>query len=163
MARRPSDPIRAAVRRSKVERKLGTSTSCTRCGESRIEALVARSRPRLCEECYRERRGVKRKDEHHIAGKANSPVVIEVPANDHRAVLNQAQYEWPPRTLQNPDGSPILAAAAALRGIADILTELVAHFLHTCAAGLELIDRAVIGHFGDLWWQGTSVADWRPA
>ena len=60
---------------------------------------------------------------HHPAGRANSPRTVEVPANEHRA-LSEAQYEWPPRTLQNPDGTPLLTVAAALRGAADLIEEI---------------------------------------
>ena len=44
----------------------------------------------------------------------NSDAVVTVPINDHRAVLNVAQYEWPPRTLENPDRSPLREGSARL-------------------------------------------------
>jgi hypothetical protein len=162
MPRKSNDPIKAATRRSKVDRRLGEAKSCTQCGESRPEALVARSRPRLCEQCYRDRRGVKRTDAHHVAGEANSPITIEVPANDHRAALSSAQYEWPPKTLQNPDGSPILRMAGAVRGATDFISELVTRFLTSCARGLELLDTVIRQKLGDAWWIGTPIEDWKP-
>jgi hypothetical protein len=162
MARKSNDPIKAAARRSKVERRLGEAKSCTQCGESRSEAIVARSRPRLCEQCYRVRRGAKKTDAHHIAGKANSPITIEVPANDHRGALSAAQYEWPPKTLQNPDGSPILRMAGAVRGVTDFIAELVTRFLESCARGLELLDNVVRQKLGDAWWVDTPIEGWWP-
>jgi hypothetical protein len=162
MPRKSNDPIKATTRRSKVERRLGEAQSCAQCGESRLEALVARSRPRLCQECYSQRRGLKKTEAHHIAGKSNSPVTIEVPANVHRAALSVSQYEWPPQTLANPDGSPLLRAAGALRGVADLLVDLIVGLISLCAVGLELIDDVLHDKLGEKWWLGTAVADWRP-
>lgn len=162
MARKSNDPIKSAARQSKADRRHGVATSCTECGESRTEALVPRSRPRLCEECFRRRKGSKITDSHHIAGKANSSIVIEVPANDHRAALSVAQYEWPKATLQNPEGSPIIRAAAALRGVADLLVELIVEMVRSVAAFLENLDQQLRNTHGDRWWIGSSVAGWQP-
>ena len=162
MTRKSNDPIKSAARQSKAVRRHGVATSCTECGESRAEALVPRSRPRLCEECYRRRRGSKTTDAHHVAGKANSSIVIEVPANDHRAALSVAQYEWPKATLGNPDGSPILRAAAALRGVADLLIELIVGLIVSAAAFLENLDQQLRNAHGDGWWVGSPVAAWQP-
>jgi hypothetical protein len=52
-------------------------------------------------------------DAHHVAGKANSPITVPVPVNDHRACLSVAQADWPKSTLMNAHGSPLLAAAAS--------------------------------------------------
>ena len=161
MARKSNDPIKSAARQSKAVRRHGVATSCTKCGESRAEALVPGSRPRLCEECYRRRKGSKTTDAHHIAGKANSPIVIEVPANDHRAALSVAQYEWPKATLQNLEDSPIIRAAAALRGVADLLVELIVGMIRSVAAFLENLDQQLRNTHGDGWWIGSPVAAWQ--
>jgi pimeloyl-ACP methyl ester carboxylesterase len=123
MARRSSDPIKAGARRARAQRRVGAGAACTVCGETRAEALVARSRPRLCIQCYERRRGKKSTQGHHVGAKANAPLSVEIPANDHRT-LSDAQYEWPPPTLQNPDGSPLIALAGCLRGIADFIGDL---------------------------------------
>jgi len=162
MTRKSNDPIKSAARQSKAVRRHGVATSCTECRESRAEALVPRSRPRLCEECYRRRRGSKTTDAHHVAGKANSSIVIEVPANDHRAALSVAQYEWPKVTLENRDGSPVLRAAAALRGVADLLVELIVALIVSAATFLENLDQQLRNAHGDGWWVGSPVAAWQP-
>ena len=59
-----------------------------------------------------------------MAGKANSRVVVEVPIKTHRT-FSEAQYEWPPGVLENPDGSPLLAAAAFIAGAADFIEEVI--------------------------------------
>ena len=164
MARRSTDPIKAAARKSKAQRRVGVGASCThtQCAESRPDALVPRSRPRLCEECYRRLRGKKATDAHHIAGKSNSPVTIEVRANDHRAALSPAQYEWPTATLENRDGSPLLRAAGALRGVCDIIAELFVSLMLGCAAMLEALDAILRQRWGPTWWTGTSLDGWQP-
>lgn len=160
--RKSTDPIKAAARRAKGQRRVGQSACCTQCGEKRPEALIPRTRPRLCEECHRRRRGMKTTDHHHVAGKSNSPITIEVPANMHRAVLSPAQYEWPPATLENKDGSPVLSAAAALRCSCDLITELIVRFITLCAAFLETLDGILRERLGHEWWIGTSLDGWAP-
>ena len=160
--RKSTDPIKAAARRAKGQRRVGHSACCTQCGEKRPEALIPRTRPRLCEECHRRRRGMKTTDHHHVAGKANSPITIEVPANMHRAVLSPAQYEWPPKTLENTDGSPIRRAAAALHGACDLITDLIVGLIALCAQFLETLDVILLQWLGPAWWIGTSVDGWAP-
>jgi hypothetical protein len=67
-------------------------------------------------------------DAHHVAGKANSPVTVPVPVNDHRACLSVAQADWPKSTLMNVHGSPLLAAAACVRGFVDMVFYLIERF-----------------------------------
>ena len=93
MPRRSRDPIKAAARRGKAERRAGVAAACTQCGETRANNLVRNSRPRLCEYCYAIKKGQKRTQGHHMAGKANSRVVVEVPIKTHRT-FSEAQYEW---------------------------------------------------------------------
>lgn len=83
--------------------------------------------------CYLLKHGKKPPERHHIAGKANSSVTVEVRANVHRAQLSAAQYEWPRRTLSNPDGSPLLDVAGAVRGAANFIEELIVQLMRLCA------------------------------
>jgi hypothetical protein len=56
-------------------------------------------------------------DNHHPAGKANSPVTAPRDVNDHRAILSVRQNDdWPKKTLENPTGDPYLKMAAEIRG-----------------------------------------------
>ena len=135
----PRNP-RAAYRRETIAtRRIGQGNKCA-CGEDRPEALIRGSNPRVCAKCDRRKMGRRKTDDHHIAGQANDPVTISVPVNDHRAELSVAQQDWPPKTLQNPDGSPLLAAAARIRGFVDTSNYLMQHFLLQGAAVLELLD-----------------------
>jgi hypothetical protein len=161
MPQRPNSPIKTSVRKAKAQRRVGVGAVCTQCGESNAQALVARSRPRLCYECYQERRGKKRTEPHHYSGKANSSVTVEVAGNVHRAVLSDAQYEWPPTTLQNTDGSPLLKVAAGLRGAADFVERLIVQFFRQCAQLLEKLDPWLREKYGE-WWIGSPFEGWQP-
>src|SRR5205085_11931210 len=112
------DPIRAHQRHKSAVRRVGVGAQCS-CGETRPEALIREHGRVICHACKRKEKGMNTTDGHHPFGEANSPITIQAPVNDHRGRLNVAQYDWPPKTLQNPKGSPLLAAAASVRGFID--------------------------------------------
>ncbi len=99
---------------------------------------------------------------HHVAGQRNSALTVALPANDHRAILSVNQYDWPARTLQNPDGSPLLAAAAALRGFADLIIYLLNALIYPVAHLLEALDEVLQNERGEQWWKQTPIAQWTP-
>ncbi len=99
---------------------------------------------------------------HHIGGKANSPITVEVSLMDHRT-LSDAQYEWPPGALPNPDGSPLLAAAGFLDGLAEFIEHLIVRGMHYLAEFLRKLDAWLREHHGGLWWKGTDFEGWQPA
>ena len=99
--------------------RLRNIRTCSRCGHTRLEALVA-STPILCASCYATQRGVSTIERHHVAGRSNFDWTIPLDVNDHR-VLSDLQRRWPTRTLRNPDGDDWLRLSGLLRGIADIL------------------------------------------
>lgn len=156
-----TDPIRSDARKEKARRRAAGRT-CERCGENRPEALVLRSQPVTCEECRRKGRGLHPHDAHHVAGKSNSALTIDIPANDHRARLSVDQLEWPKTTLQNPDGSPLIATAALLRGFADVCTYLLDSIVLYAASLLEQLDTYLRDRNGARWWSGTPIAAWAP-
>ena len=130
------DPIGSYARQSIAARRVGTGARCA-CGESRPEALIPGSNPVICAACDRKRTGKSPLDEHHVAGRANSPVTMPAPVNDHRARLSIEQYEWPQKTLQNPTGDELLAAAASIRGYIDTTSYLTEKLLEPVAVLLE--------------------------
>jgi hypothetical protein len=151
------DPLGAFHRETMAERRLGLQTQCTSCGETRVLALERKSNPRICTECRRKRDGKTIMDEHHVAGKANSDITTPVPANDHRAELNEDQRDWPPGTLENPDGSPLLAAAACIRGFIGTIQYLVKELLFWIADLLETLNKHLVEEHGPKWWLNTEV------
>ncbi len=96
-------------------------------------------------------------DKHHPFGKANSPVTVEVPVNDHRADLNVAQYDWPKQTRENPDGSPLIAAAGCVRGFIDTVVHLIEKGLHWIADMLETADAYLRERLGEKYWLDTPL------
>ncbi|MGA2989581.1 MAG: hypothetical protein ABSD88_03820 [Candidatus Korobacteraceae bacterium] len=97
-------------------------------------------------------------DNHHFAGEANNPLTVPVPANDHRAILSVAQYDWCKHTLENPDGSPVLAAAGCIRGFVDWIVYLIEKGVLWIADLLESLEAFLTEKFGPKWWIGTPLA-----
>lgn len=101
-------------------------------------------------------------DEHHIAGKANSPITVSIPANDHRAELSVAQHEWPKETLENRDGCPLLRGAACIRGFRDTVVYYMSEFMLWIAEMLELLSARLIEAWGRKWWLKTDLERFAP-
>lgn len=148
---RRKDPIKAAARRQRAQRRAGEDAICG-CGEKRPQALIARRKQTVCFECDAKRRGKSTFEANHVAGRANDPTMLDVPINDHRAELSVAQYEWPPRTLQNPDRSPLLAISARVRGFVDALHYLIRKLLEPIPGDLEAYDAQLRERLGPQWW-----------
>jgi hypothetical protein len=154
------DPERDYVRKKTAARRVGRRRCA--CGESRPRALIAHSEPTICAACQRTEHGKTAKDRHHIAAIANSPTTMLVHVNDHRADLTELQERWPTRTRDNPDGSPVLAAAAAIRGFVDTLVYLMTKCVLWVAECLEGVDALLVARFGPTWWAKTDVARFAP-
>lgn len=155
------DPIRAYQRETVAARRLPENAQCA-CGESRPRALIPGTDPMTCARCDRKQKGKSTLDGHHVAGEANSPVTIPIPVNDHRAELNVAQYDWPSKTLQNPNGSPLLATAASIRGYSDTNSYLIRTLLLTNPELLEELDDFLVKIRGPEWWKGTPLEKYAP-
>jgi hypothetical protein len=156
------DPIQAYERKSVAARRVGEGTRCTFCGEARAEALISGSNPMICTECQRRTNGQSVLDDHHVAGRANSPVTVRVPVNDHRADLSVAQYEWPTETLENRDGSPLLKGAACIRGGTDMIFYVIKECLLWIADMLETLDSIMVATQGRNWWRDTELEKFAP-
>jgi hypothetical protein len=145
------DPIAAATREAVAQRRVGFDARCE-CGEDRAVALIRKEEDICCAACARRKQGKRTMDKHHVAGKANSPVTISIPVNDHRAQLNEDQYDWPKKTLENPDRSPLLAAAGCIRGFINTFVYLCEKVLLWIAEMLELLDEYLCQIRGAGWW-----------
>ena len=162
MGRKPPalDP-RAAHRRKVIAARRTGGRAC-KCGEDRPEALITGSDPIVCARCDRKLKRKKTSDGHHLAGQANDPTTISIPVNDHRAELSVAQQDWPSKTLQNPDGSPLLAEAARIRGFMDTSVYLMSRFLRPAAALLEHLDTYSERKLGKKWWKKMKLKPFEP-
>jgi len=157
-----NDPIGKARRRAVNERQLGDDKTCVPCGENRPAALTRKSKPRCCHRCARRRRGQSTMDRHHPAGRANHPLTVNVPVNDHAAVLSEAQYGWPTTTLENPDGDPLLRAAACIRGFVNTVMYQIQEMLLWIAEFLERLSAFLVELWGRRWWRKTPLAEFEP-
>lgn len=155
------DPIAAHQRKAVARRRVGENAQCA-CGESRPEALLSGSNPIICAACDRKKHGKTTLDRHHVAGKSNSSVTIPIPVNDHRARLGADQQDWPRETLENPNGSPLLAAAASLRGYSDTSAYFVETFVLNKPEMLETLHAFLIEKLGSEWWKGTPFEKYAP-
>ena len=156
-----NDSISAYQRKATAARRVGAGALCA-CGESRPEALITGSDPTICAECQRKKKGQTIMDDHHPAGKANNPATVTVPVNDHRAELSVAQHDWPKQTRENPDGSPLLAAAWCVRGFIDQIIYLVKKLLLWIPEMLEALDSFLAEKLEPKWWVGTPLARFAP-
>lgn len=157
----PRDSIGAHRRKVVAARRKGVGAAC-RCGERRPEALISGSNPVICAACQRTASERTTIDNHHFAGKANSPITVPIPVNDHRAQLSAAQADWPKATLMNSEGSPLLAAAASVRGFVDTVLYLIDKGLHWIADMLEQLDDYLQKKVGPRWWRGTPIEQFAP-
>ena len=156
----PRDPEAVWIRGARAARRVGVNAQCE-CGEMRPEAFVSNS-PVICAACDRTAHGKTSMDNHHVAGRANSPITIPLPVNDHRAELSPAQYDWPEATRKNPHGSPLLAFAGCVRGFADTIIYLVKDLLLWGAIMLETLDALLGKALGPKWWIGTELEKFAP-
>jgi hypothetical protein len=83
-----------------------------------------------------------------------------MPGNDHR-IVSDNQHDWPLDTLRNPDGSPLLRAAASIRGWLDILRLIIERTVGWVPAFLEALDAWLRESLGERWWDG--FAAWQRA
>ena len=155
------DPISEYARKNTAARRVGNG-KCTKCGESRPHALIAGSEPMICAACKRVQLGKSPFDLHHVAGAANDPTTLAIPVNDHRAELSTAQYLWPKQTLENCDASPLLRAAACIRGFCDTVIYLLYKLLPWVADMLEVLDAHFTAKSGPKWWEDSELKKFAP-
>jgi hypothetical protein len=151
-----ADPLRTARRESRRARRFAPGARCERCGESDTRALIAGSAPLLCRECRAIADGRSPIEWHHPAGQHNSEVTVAMPANDHSAASDY-QQDWPLATLRNPDGSPLLRAAASVRAWLDTLRLVMERTVGWVPALLEALDAWLRATLGERWWDGFSA------
>jgi hypothetical protein len=102
-------------------------------------------------------------DKHHPAGRANDSTTVEIPTNDHIAVLSEDQHDWPIQTLENPDGDPALRAAACIRGVRSTVHYLVDTAVSWIVFFLETLSAFLVKANGRYWWRDTPLESFAPA
>lgn len=130
--------------------------ACERCGETNAFTLQCHQSGIVCATCAAVGSGKRPTEAHHVAGRHNSDVTADIPASDHR-VLSRLQDHWPWDTLVNPDSSPLLAAAASLRGWSDVMEVIIHRVLPGIAPALEELDRRLVHEWGEQWWRQRGI------
>ena len=121
------------------------------CDEECPFALTGADPEIYCYDHQPQRRSRPWLEEHHSAGQHNDPQTAAMPGNEHR-IASELQYAWPEGTLRNPDGSPLLRAAAALRGWLDLLYLVMVRTVAWIPAFLEQLDAFLRERLGPRWW-----------
>ena len=141
------------VRIEQAYRRLGTrNPKCGRCEETAPLMLTGQDPDILCYTCRKEQQGQPPVEQHHVAGRHNDAFTVPTDPNTHR-VLSDAQRDWPERTLRNPDQSPLLQAAAAIRGFVDWLLVMVERCVKWIPPFLESLDARLTVEWGPHWWE----------
>lgn len=151
----PSEDVEKVKRLETRYRMLGTRKPVCAwpgCGETNPFALVGIHPDISCYEHYLLRVGKRPYEAHHVAGQHNSDVTADVPGNDHR-VLSELQRFWPDDTLRNPEHSPLLVAAAAIRGWLDVLRVIIDRGVGWIPEFLEWLNRILVDQYGADWWE----------
>jgi hypothetical protein len=135
--------------------RLGTRTPrCVvdGCDETDPRALTGTDPFIVCYEHERLAAGRSWTEADHRAGRYNWADTVDVPGNDHR-VLSDMQQAWPHDTLRNQDGSPLLQAAACVRGWLDVLRLIIQRTVGWVPTFLEALDAWLRTRLGDPWWK----------
>lgn len=134
-------------------RQLGSTVpQCRSCPESDPLALTGVAPDIVCYECRSLEHGRDWVEGHHVSGQSNDPAdIVALPGNDHR-VVSVAQARWDHATLRNPEGSPLLRAAAAVRSWLDLLAAILDRSVGWVPASLERLDAALRLEIGPTWW-----------
>jgi hypothetical protein len=149
---RSKQQLARGIRQNRKERQLGTrSPKCVRCNETNALALTRYDKTIICYEDLQKIKGRKVMEKHHPSGKHNDSATVAIPGNDHR-ILSDRQSDWPEDTLRNPRKSPLIKAAAAIRGWLDVMDLLVAR-LAWIAPFLEKVDRYLCEVINPVWWK----------
>jgi hypothetical protein len=127
------------------------------CAETDPRALVGVNPNIVCYEHQHDAQSRAWLEEHHVAGRRNDPATVQIPGNDHR-ILSDLQQAWPRDTLRNPNTSPLLRAAAALRGFLDVLRLVIERTVGWIPALLEALDGWLRETVGESWWKDFPTA-----
>jgi hypothetical protein len=139
------------IRHRKKALRLGTDAGCDQCDESDHRVLQG-VEPVLCAECRLARAGKPTTERHHPAGRHNDAFTAPLPANPH-AAFSDAQIDWPPETLRNPEHDFLRILAAWLRFFADTFRYL-SEQASLWATTLERYSLHLTGTLGPQWWTG---------
>ena len=76
--------------------------------------------------------------------------------------MTHAQYDWPSKTYENRERSPLLAGAACIRGYYDTNSYLTDRLLFWVVRLLETLNETLLERLGPGWWVGTKLEGFMP-
>jgi len=142
----------ARAREGAYERLATRDPKCTKCDERDPAALTGSYPNIVCYEHLAQSQGRSWTEGDHTAGRHNDPTpIVEMPGNDHR-IKSDRMRAWPEKTLRNPDRSPLLRAAATLRGWIEALRLILERGVAWIPSFLERLDEWLTQHHGSGWW-----------
>lgn len=121
------------------------------CGQTHPAVLIRRCDRISCYEHYTLSTGRRPYEAHHVAGRQNSDATADVPGNDHR-ILSELQRLWPEDTLRNPEHSPLIVAAASIRGWCDVLLVIIYRGVGWIPDFLEWLHLTLVDQHGPDYW-----------
>jgi len=143
------------ARREARLRQLGTRSprcSIPGCPEADPFALIGADPDIVCYEHAADRDSRSWLEQEHPFGQHNDRhFTLPLPGNDHR-VRSDYQVDWPREALRNPEGSPLLRAAATVRGWLDVLRLIIERAAGWVPAFLEWLDAQLVIVHGPRWW-----------
>ncbi len=146
-----TNPIKTDARHARRHRALPKEARC-RCGEDDLRCLIPASDRVTCYACQAATAGRSDTEHHHFAGRHNLDTTVPIPNNEHR-ILSDRQQDWPTGTVRNPDRSPLLQAAGAIRGWMDILVLILERVIGWIPDFLEALDAWLCDRLGPEWGQ----------
>ncbi len=144
------NPIKTDARRTRRQRTLPPDARCA-CGEADPRCLTTTGDTVVCYACHGHQGSRGEAEAHHPAGRHNLTATVPIPSNEHR-ILSDQQQDWPIATLRNPAGSPLLCAAAEIRGWMDVLALILERTIGWVPQFLEALDTWLRTQLGDAWW-----------
>lgn len=136
-------------------RELGSRTPiCSHpdCDEHDPFTLTGASPDIWCYEHQARAQGREWVEGQHVPGQHNARETLAMPGNDHRA-SDEMKLLWPEETLHNPNKSPLIRAAATLRGFLDFLFQLAFRIVAWIPGFLETLDGWLTDTIGESWWE----------
>ncbi|MBA2469157.1 MAG: hypothetical protein H0V37_07100 [Chloroflexia bacterium] len=151
-----TNPIKTDARHARRHRALPKDARCS-CGEADARCLIPTGERVTCYACQSLQAGRSATERHHVAGRHNLDTTVPIPNNEHR-ILSDRQQDWPRGTFRNPDQSPLLQAAAAIRGWLDILILILERAVGWIPGFLEALDAWLCARIGPEWGHEFRVA-----
>lgn len=144
-----TNPIKTDARHARRQRALPKDARCS-CGEADARCLISTGDGVTCYACQAATAGRSDTEHHHVAGRHNLEMAVPIPNNEHR-ILSDRQQDWPTGTVRNPNRSPLLQAAAAIRGWMDILVLILECAIGWIPGFLEALEAWLCERLGPDW------------